>query len=61
MTFAEGAMRCWGIAAQDLGWSPAEFWMSTPAELLASLRSRMPGFEPFAAELLEELQSRFPD
>ena len=59
MTFAETAMRCWNVAAQVLGWKPAEFWRSTPAELAASLPQA--DFEPVAADLLAELQRRYPD
>ena len=32
-TFAEAAARCGALAAQVLGWRPAEFWSATPAEL----------------------------
>lgn len=36
-TFAETATRCGALAAQLLGWRPAEFWSATPAELAMAL------------------------
>lgn len=36
-TFAEAATRCGALAAQVLGWRPAEFWRATPAELAMAL------------------------
>jgi hypothetical protein len=36
-TFAAAASRCCAIAAQVLGWRPAEFWSTTPAELAMAL------------------------
>ena len=53
MTFADAAARLAGVAAQVLGWRPAEFWAATPAELALSLGS--PDAEvapPTRAELL---------
>jgi len=35
--FGEAALRWAGLAAQVLGWRPAEFWAATPAELAAAL------------------------
>lgn len=35
--FADVALRCAGLAASALGWTPDTFWNATPAELLASL------------------------
>lgn len=35
--FAEAAARCCTLAAQMLGWRPAEFWRATPAELAMAL------------------------
>lgn len=61
MTFVEVSLRCWGVAAKVLGWRPAEFWVATPAELLASLAVEDAGVEPVASELLDELRQRFPD
>ncbi len=35
--FADMALRCAGLAASALSWTPDTFWNATPAELLASL------------------------
>ena len=35
--FADMALRCAGLAASALRWTPDTFWNATPAELLASL------------------------
>lgn len=35
--FGPGTLRLAAIAAQALGWRPAEFWSATPAELAAAL------------------------
>ncbi|MFN3516451.1 MAG: phage tail assembly chaperone [Novosphingobium sp.] len=35
--FGPGALRLSALAAQLLGWRPAEFWAATPAELAAIL------------------------
>lgn len=35
--FADAAARWAGLAAQVLGWRPAEFWSATPAELAMAL------------------------
>lgn len=35
--FGKAAARLAGLAAQALGWRPAEFWAATPAELALSL------------------------
>jgi len=35
--FGEAALRWAGLAAQLLGWRPAEFWAATPAELATAL------------------------
>jgi hypothetical protein len=36
-TFAAAARRWCALAAQLLGWRPAEFWNATPAELVMAL------------------------
>lgn len=36
-TFVDAATRCAALAAQVLGWRPAEFWRATPAELAMTL------------------------
>ncbi len=40
--FGPGALRLSGLAAQLLGWRPAEFWAATPAELAAILSPALP-------------------
>lgn len=35
--FGDAASRWAGLAAQLLGWRPAEFWAATPAELATAL------------------------
>ncbi|WP_066530130.1 phage tail assembly chaperone [Erythrobacter sp. CCH5-A1] len=35
--FGDAALRWAGLAAQLLGWRPAEFWSATPAELATAL------------------------
>jgi Phage tail assembly chaperone protein, TAC len=37
LAFGPDALRLSGLAAQWLGWRPAEFWAATPAELAAAL------------------------
>jgi hypothetical protein len=36
-TFGAAALGLYGIAARLLNWRPGEFWMATPAELVAAL------------------------
>lgn len=40
--FGPGAARLAGLAAQLLGWRPAEFWAATPAELACVLAPTLP-------------------
>ncbi|WP_285712579.1 phage tail assembly chaperone [Erythrobacter oryzae] len=35
--FGDAALRWAGLAAQALGWRPAEFWAATPIELATAL------------------------
>lgn len=35
--FAEAAQQLWPLAAQALGWRPADFWAATPVELASAL------------------------
>ncbi|HMO68598.1 MAG TPA: phage tail assembly chaperone [Novosphingobium sp.] len=35
--FADAAMHLWPLAAQALGWKPADFWAATPVELASAL------------------------
>ena len=37
--FGDAALRWAGLAAQALGWRPAEFWAATPTELVTALTS----------------------
>jgi hypothetical protein len=53
-TFGEAAGRASALAAQALGWSPAQFWRSTPRELALALQplSGLAGAEaPSRAEI----------
>ena len=45
-SFAASATRLAAIAAQALGWRPAEFWAATPAELALSLGAPEAGDAP---------------
>jgi uncharacterized phage protein (TIGR02216 family) len=40
--FGPAASRLAGLAARLLGWSPDQFWASTPAELAAALAPSSP-------------------
>jgi len=60
-TFGEAAARLCGAAAQLLGWRPAEFWDSTPAELACVLRSLTPGADAPDEATIEQLRMLFPD
>jgi hypothetical protein len=62
MTFAEAARRLCGQCALLLGWRPAEFWDTTPAELaciLGVLVSQTNG-PPDAADM-KNLMELHPD
>ena len=59
--FGEAASRLCGVAAVMLGWRPAEFWDSTPAELALVLRPLTPVAEGPDCAALDELRRRFPD
>lgn len=62
MTFGEGAARLAGLAGALLGWRPAEFWASTPAEL-AQVIDALSGSDPEPADRskLLAMQEMFPD
>lgn len=57
--FADAAARCCALAAQLLGWRPAEFWTATPAELamalapIEDLAATLPPTHDTIARLLE--------
>ena len=61
LTFGEAAVRLSGAAATLLGWRPAEFWDSTPAELAAALAPAAPDAEAPEREEIERLRALFPD
>ncbi|HEY0326395.1 MAG TPA: phage tail assembly chaperone [Allosphingosinicella sp.] len=56
--FSDSAARLAGLAGAVLGWRPADFWRSTPAEL-AGVLSAFAGDEPEAAVM--RLKEMFPD
>ena len=59
--FGSAAARLCGAAAMVLGWRPAEFWESTPAELASVLAPLTPEADGPDPMLLDELRRRFPD
>lgn len=59
--FGEGAARLCGAAGVLFGWLPDEFWSATPAELALLLAAQAGPAEPPAADLIAQLQQRFPD
>ena len=48
-------------AAALLGWRPAEFWSSTPAELTLALEPPGGAVEAPDGETIADLRARFPD
>jgi hypothetical protein len=59
VTFGEAAVRLARASAQLLGWRPAEFWTSTPAELATALGAE--SGEGVGRELIDALTAQFPD
>ena len=62
--FSDSAIRLAGLTAWLLGWRPAEFWRTTPAELagvLQAAEAREGGGVPPDAATLRRLQEMFPD
>jgi len=60
-SFGEAAARLCGGASLLLGWRPAEFWSSTPAELAVAFQwANVAGDGP-ERELIEDMRRRFPD
>jgi uncharacterized phage protein (TIGR02216 family) len=60
--FSEGAAKLAGLAGALLGWRPAEFWRSTPAELGAVLEAMAGPVASVPSRLdLDRLMERFPD
>ena len=44
--FSEACLRCAGLAARALGWTPETFWNATPSEMLAALAPPLPANTP---------------
>jgi uncharacterized phage protein (TIGR02216 family) len=61
MTFGERAAELSGLAASLLGWRPAEFWASTPAELAAALGVDRRVDEVMDRHAMDRLLHLFPD
>ena len=60
-TFAGAAARLAGLAGALLGWRPADFWSSTPAEL-GQVLAALAGEDAGASSVdLERLMRMFPD
>ncbi len=60
LRFGGRAVELAGMAARLLGWRPAEFWSTTPAELASAVVNEE-AIEPFDNGELERLMQRFPD
>lgn len=58
--FGERAAELAGLAAMLIGWRPAEFWASTPAELECALWQGR-DTEQIDPSEIERLRSLFPD
>ncbi|MDG5748244.1 phage tail assembly chaperone [Qipengyuania sp. XHP0207] len=56
--FAEMALRCAGLAATTLHWTPDTFWNATPAELLASLAPPRADGTPPTRDLIARMIER---
>ena len=61
MTFAERAVELAGFASMILGWRPADFWESTPAELASALGQDGREPERIDRSAVERLRAQFPD
>jgi hypothetical protein len=59
--FGDSAARLCGAAAILLGWRPAEFWDSTPAELAAALQIIAAAPDAPDVRTIEKLRRQFPD
>lgn len=61
--FGDAALRLAGLAAQALGWRPAEFWAATPAELVTALRppEELSAFPPPSREAIARMMERDAD
>ena len=56
--FADMALRCAGLAASTLHWTPDTFWNATPAELLASLAPPQPDAAPLTRDQIAHMIER---
>ncbi|MBS0481880.1 MAG: phage tail assembly chaperone [Proteobacteria bacterium] len=56
--FGPDAARLGGLAAQMLGWRPAEFWLATPAELAAALTPLSHAAAPLTRTDLDRLMEQ---
>ena len=61
MTFAERAVELAGFASMVIGWRPADFWESTPAELASALGQDGRESERIDRSAVERLRAQFPD
>jgi hypothetical protein len=59
--FGDKAAQLAGLSAALLGWRPAEFWNSTPAELEAALGLGQQLGEQIDPEAVERLRLHFRD
>jgi hypothetical protein len=62
-SFAEAAARWCGLAARFLGWTPADFWNATPAELTMALAdpAEAASLSPPSREMIATLMERDAD
>lgn len=63
MEFAPDAVRLLGLMARVAGWSPDDFWQSTPADVAAVLRGWVEddGVTPLDRSALAAMMELFPD
>lgn len=61
--FGDAALRWAGLAAQALGWRPAEFWAATPAELATALSppDELSALPPPSREAIARMMERDAD
>lgn len=63
--FSAAVEKVSAIATLFLGWSPDQFWMATPQELITSLNllqdQDRKGQDPLDASQLQKLKEQFPD
>lgn len=61
--FGDAALRWAGLAAQALGWRPAEFWAATPIELATALAppNDFTAFSPPSREAIARMMERDAD